>query len=357
MKVEKFTTKERFLKMYDHKEADRIPIIDSPWNATIKRWHREGMPENINFVDYFGLDHVADITVSPGPWDESHIIEETDEYGIYKNFWGTVFKQWKHAASTPEFLDFKITNPDKWNSAKVKLKPTKDKIDWKYLKKNYRDWKENGYWIQAHLWFGFDIIHSWIVGTERMLIAMIQKPEWCRDMISFLLEYHLTLFDKIWDAGYEFDAITFPDDLGYKNKQFFSLNTYRDVLKPYHQQAVEWANEKGIKAHVHSCGDVNPFIPEFIEIGVDALNPLEVKAGMDPIFLKKKYGKDLVLHGGVNAILWDKPEQIKAEMEKVIPVLKENGGYIFSSDHSVPDSVSLEDFRGIVNLAKELGTY
>ncbi len=190
-----------------------------------------------------------------------------------------------------------------------------------------------------------------------MLIAMIQKPEWCRDMISFLLEYHLTLFDKIWDAGYEFDAITFPDDLGYKNKQFFSLNTYRDVLKPYHQQAVEWANEKGITAHVHSCGDVNPFIPEFIEIGVDALNPLEVKAGMDPIFLKKKYGKDLVLHGGVNAILWDKPEQIKAEMEKVIPVLKENGGYIFSSDHSVPDSVSLEDFRGIVNLAKELGTY
>ncbi|MBL7095882.1 hypothetical protein ISS22_18200, partial [candidate division KSB1 bacterium] len=103
--------------------------------------------------------------------------------------------------------------------------------------------------------------------------------------------------------------------------------------------------------------DVNPFIPEFIKIGVDALNPLEVKAGMDPIFLKQKYGKDLVLHGGVNAVLWDKPEQIKAEMERVIPILKENGGYIFSSDHSVPDSVSLNDFRAIINLAKELGTY
>jgi uroporphyrinogen decarboxylase len=84
---------------------------------------------------------------------------------------------------------------------------------------------------------------------------------------------------------------------------------------------------------------------------------LEVKAGMDPVSLKKRYGDKLVLHGGINAVLWDKPEQIKAEMEAVVPKLKENGGYIFSSDHSVPSSVSLEDFRSIVNLAKELGRY
>jgi uroporphyrinogen decarboxylase len=65
----------------------------------------------------------------------------------------------------------------------------------------------------------------------------------------------------------------------------------------------------------------------------------------------------LVLHGGVNAVLWDQPEAIHAEMEKVIPLMKENGGYIFSSDHSVPSSVGLEDFRRIVELAKKLGSY
>ncbi len=90
---------------------------------------------------------------------------------------------------------------------------------------------------------------------------------------------------------------------------------------------------------------------------LDALNPLEVKAGMNPVELKRKYGDKLLFHGGINAVLWDNPEAIQAEMERVVPVMKENGGYIFSSDHSVPSSVSLEDFRHITDLAKKLGSY
>jgi len=78
---------------------------------------------------------------------------------------------------------------------------------------------------------------------------------------------------------------------------------------------------------------------------------------MDPIALKKKFGDKLLLHGGINAVLWDKPDQIEAEMRRTVPVLKRNGGYIFSSDHSVPSSVSLEDFRRITDLAKRLGAY
>jgi uroporphyrinogen decarboxylase len=98
-------------------------------------------------------------------------------------------------------------------------------------------------------------------------------------------------------------------------------------------------------------------VPELVEIGVDALNPLEVKAGMDPIQLKQTFGDKLVLHGGINAVLYNDLEALEAEMRRVIPVVKENGGYIFSSDHSVPSSVSLEAFRRIVALAKELGAY
>ncbi|NLG84542.1 MAG: hypothetical protein GX493_08070 [Firmicutes bacterium] len=73
---------------------------------------------------------------------------------------------------------------------------------------------------------------------------------------------------------------------------------------------------------LYSCGDVNPFIPEFIEIGIDALNPLEVKAGMDPLQIKKRYGNDLVPDGGINAMLWDKPETIEAEIKNLIPILQ-----------------------------------
>jgi uroporphyrinogen decarboxylase len=98
-------------------------------------------------------------------------------------------------------------------------------------------------------------------------------------------------------------------------------------------------------------------IPDLIEIGVDGLNPLEVKAGMKPVELKAKFGKDLLFHGGINAVLWDDRDAIEAEMRQVIPVMKEGGGYIFASDHSIPSSVSFDDFKGIIHLIKELGTY
>jgi uroporphyrinogen decarboxylase len=145
--------------------------------------------------------------------------------------------------------------------------------------------------------------------------------------------------------------------MGYKNHQFFSLKTYRELLKPVHKRAIDWAHAKGVKAHLHSCGDINPFIPELVEIGLDGLNPLEVKAGMDPVHIKQAYGEDLLLHGGINAVLWDDMEALEPEMRRIVPILKENGGYIFSSDHSVPSSVSLEDFRHAVSLAKTLGAY
>ena len=235
--------------------------------------------------------------------------------------------------------------------------PSRDRISWSYLEKNYKKWREEGLWIQGDFWFGFDVTHSWAVGTETLLVALIEEPEWCIDMFNHYLDMDIALFEMILDAGYTFDSIKWPDDMGFKHSQFFSVKMYRELLKPVHKRAIEWAHKRGIRAHIHSCGDINPLIPELIDIGIDAINPLEVKAGMDPINLKRKFGKDVVLHGGINAVLWDDIEAISAEMEKTIPVMKESGGYIFSSDHSVPSSVSLENFKQIVDLAKKLGSY
>jgi uroporphyrinogen decarboxylase len=355
--MDEMTTFERVKRMYAHQEADRVPVTDSPWGATIERWHREGMPEDVSYVDYFGLDNFAHIGVDNSPRYPVEVVEETDDYIITTTKWGATLKNWKHIASTPEFLDFTIKDPDAWREAKARMTPTRDRIPWDHLKHNYKTWREQGAWIEAGLWFGFDVTHSWAVGTERILIALIQDPEWCLDMFNHFLDVGIALLDQVWDAGYTFDAVNWPDDMGYKHNQFFSLRTYRELLKPVQKRAVDWAHAKGVQVRLHSCGDVNPFVPEFVEIGIDGLNPLEVKAGMDPIYLKQTYGDDLLLHGGINAVLWDDKARIAAEMRRVIPVVKENGGYIFSSDHSVPSSVSLDNFRYIVNLAKELGTY
>jgi len=158
-------------------------------------------------------------------------------------------------------------------------------------------------------------------------------------------------------AGYSFDCVSWPDDMGFKGNQFFSVDTYRELLKPVQQRAVEWAHANGAVAHLHSCGNINPFVPDLIDAGFDGLNPLEVKAAMDPVALKRQYGDKLLFHGGVNAVLWNDIDAIEAEMRKVVPAMKEHGGYIFASDHSVPESVSLQNFQRITDLAKELGSY
>jgi uroporphyrinogen decarboxylase len=350
-------TQERIRRMYEHQEADRVPVIDTPWNVTLERWREEGMPADADYVEYFDLDRVVMIMVDNSPRYPEETVEETDEYTIVKTRWGATLKNWKHIASTPQFLDFTITGPDEWREAKERMVPASDRIPWDWLKANYRAWREQGAWIQAGLWFGFDVTHSWTVGTERLLVALVEDPGWCMDMFNHFLDVNIALLEKMWDQGYTFDGVQWWDDMGYKNHQFFSLKTYRELLKPVHKRAIDWAHAKGVKAHLHSCGDVNPFIPELVEIGLDGLNPLEVKAGMDPVRIKRVYGEDLLLHGGINAVLWSDMEALEPEMRRIVPILKENGGYIFSSDHSVPSSVSLEDFRYVVSLAKTLGAY
>lgn len=351
------TTHERFQRMFAHQEADRIPVIDSPWSATVERWHSEGMPNDVDFIDFFELDHVSSISVDSSPRYPVQTLEQTPEYRVHTTSWGATLKDWKHAGGVPQFLDFTIRDPDSWRGAKARMIPRKDRIDWTYLNTNYPVWRKRGDWIFGNLWFGFDVAHSWTVGTERVLLAIIEQPEWLMDVFSTMLDVNLALLDMVWDAGFTFDAITWCDDMGYKHNQFFSVRTYRNLLKPIHQRAVDWAHRKGIKAHLHSCGDIRPLVPELIDIGVDALNPLEVKAGMDPIDLKQRYGKQLVLHGGINAVLYDDIDALEEEMRRVIPIVKADGGYIFSSDHSVPSSVSLDQFKRIIHLAKELGTY
>jgi len=100
-----------------------------------------------------------------------------------------------------------------------------------------------------------------------------------------------------------------------------------------------------------------PRLPQLVEIGLDALNPIEIKAGMDLAVLKKDYGDRLVFHGGADALLLDKPGRILPYIEETLPVLKENGGYIFSSDHSIPNTVSLENYWAIVEAVKKFGAY
>ncbi len=352
------TSRERILRTYRRQEIDRIAMVDKPWAGTLRRWHREGLPEGIDWCDHFGYDRVIRISTDNSPRFEKRVLEQNDRYRIVTTQWGATQREFNELDSTPEKLELYYDSSEKWQEAKAKmLEYHEDRIPWDYLKENYPLWKARGDFLQLVVWFGFDVAHSHMIGTENVLLGMYDEPEWIKDVFDTYLTTSLDLCQRILDAGYEFDGIFFYDDMGYKGTSFFSPALYRELLKPYHKKAVDWAHERGLVTELHSCGYIENLLPDVLETGVEMLNPLEVKAGMDPARLKLLYGDKIAFRGGINAQLWDHIDQVKAEMERIIPILKEGGGYIFASDHSIPNSVSYANMKEITALAKKLGKY
>lgn len=110
-------------------------------------------------------------------------------------------------------------------------------------------------------------------------------------------------------------------------------------------------------AYMTSRERINRILEHRVEMGLDWLNPLEVKAGVDPLAVKREFGDKLALHGGFDALFWKDCEKMAENIKQNLPVLKENGGYVFATDHSTPDEVSLHDFQRIMELVKEVGGY
>lgn len=350
------TTHERMRRTFERRDVDRVVIEDYPWNGTLRKWRKQGVPANTDWRDWFGVDKLENIFLDISPRYKREILEETDRYIIRHDEYGVTMKDFKDEDSTPEFLDFDIKNSELWKGARARMTFDKSRVDLEGIKRNTEAWRAEGRWIRFHFWFGFDITHARFVGTETLLVAMMEEPEWVTDIFGTMLDLNIQLFDYLWDNGVRADSMLWADDMGYKNTQFFSTQKYLEILKPFHKRAVEWTHNKGLRAQLHSCGDIRPFIPHLIEIGVDSLNPIEVKAGMDPLVIKKAYGDKLVMHGGFNALLYNEYEKMLAEIERLLPKLMSGGGYIFASDHSIPNVVTADMFRAVVEKVKQISS-
>ena len=355
--MHELTTHERMTRVYEHRDPDRVPITDWFWDSTVARWQSEGMPLGEEVSHYFKLDDIIQIDIDTSPRFETKIIEETDSYTIERDSWGITKKNFKPISSTFEHLDHIVKDRESWKVAKARMTPTPDRINWANLEKNYRGWRERGAWILAAPWFGYDIVNARMCNTETILYAMADDPEWVKDMCDHGCDFTLALLDLLWDRGYTIDELMWFDDMAYKNGMLFSKAMWRDIVRPYQKRTIDWAHAHGIKVHLHCCGRITELVPDLIALGLDALNPMEVKAGMDPIQMKKQYGRDLVLRGGFDIQNWSDPRKAEEDIRRVLPVMMESGGYVFTSDHSVADSVSFENYKHIVSLVKEVGSY
>jgi len=360
--MEELTGIERIHNILKRQPVDRIGLFEHFWGDTRKAWIEQGhIAEDESLADHFGFDMqlhwafnmVADLDFEP------EVIEETEETILIRDGNGALLRRHKLHDSTPEHVDFLVKSREEWEKhVKPKLKADPRRIDFE----GYRKVKEEA--AGADRFFAcsgtnvFELMHP-VCGHEYMLMGMAMDPEWIKDMVAtysnLIIELQEILFSR---EGYP-DGIWYYEDMGFKAKPFMSPKMYREIIKPGHQKTIDFAHSKDLSVIMHSCGYVEPLLADMIDAGIDCLQVIEVKAGMDLLKLYQQYGDVLSFMGGIDVrrLYTNDKKEIDAELENKIPVVKGNYGYTLHSDHSIPNTVDYESYRYFVDRGLELGSY
>ena len=351
------TSRERIDAALHFKEADRVAIQDGPWGTTIDRWHQEGLPAGVGPHEYFGYEMMG-VGANMSMRLPTETIEETDEYIIQRNAQGGIEKNWKQATSTPEKIDFLIKTRADWEEHKPRLAWSSDRVDLQAVRETERAARQQGKWFHFSGAFGYDHTQG-IVGSERLLMAMAEEPEWVEDMFMTQARLLVQAAEEMIEGGIELDGAFVYDDMGYRNASLFSPAMFMRYEFPGHKLVYDFFHSHGLKVILHSCGRVKGLIPGLLQAGLDCLQPVEVKAGMDLIGLKDQHGTRLAFMGGIDvrAMAHPDPAIIAEEIASKIPYAMKGGGYIYHSDHSVPDNVSFQQYCRVIELVRKYGTY
>lgn len=357
------TGKERISNILNRQPVDRIGLYEHFWGDTLQKWQREGhIAEHEDLASHFNFDMelawvnnlIADLDF------ELETVEETEETILQRDGNGALLRRHKQHSSTPEHVDFAVKDRAAWEKL-IKphlLEPTERRINFEsYCDARDRAARENRFFC----WSGvsvFELMHP-VCGHEYMLMGMADDPDWVKDMADTYADLQIGLLKLIFAREGLPDGIWFYEDMGFKQRPFMSPAMYRRLIQPAHRKMFEFCHQQGLKVIVHSCGYIEPLLPGLIEAGIDCLQVIEVKAGMDPLRIKKNFGDQIVLFGGMDArnLVSNDVAAIRRELAEKIPVLKENSGYILHSDHSIPDQVEYETYRFFVDEGLRLGRY
>ena len=344
------------------KPVDRIGLYEHFWGDTRKKWIGEGhVGADESLDEHFGYDAqecwafnlMADLDHEP------KILEETDETILTLDGNGATLRRHKLHNATPEHVAFNVTDRSSWEELiKPKLTPDRRRIKFDaYREARDAARKANRFFF----WSGvnvFELMHP-VCGHEHMLVGMALDPDWVRDMCTTYADLTCALQEILFaEEGYP-DGIWYYEDMGFKERPFMSPAMYQEIVQPAHKKTIALAKSHGLPVLMHSCGFVEPLVPHMIEAGIDCLQVIEVKAGMDLLELHRDYGDRLSFMGGIDvrALYSNDRAVIDRELEAKIPVVKNGFGYALHSDHSIPNTVEYETYRYFVERGLELGKY
>jgi uroporphyrinogen decarboxylase len=211
---------------------------------------------------------------------------------------------------------------------------------------------------------GISEVYSWLRGYEGYYIDLAIHQDYVACMLDRMVEFKSAFWEKaLQEVGDLVDVVIEADDLAGQQRPLLSPKTYRSLIKPRHHRLFSFIKDQApVKLFFHSCGAVRPLLRDFIEAGIDILNPVQLSAtGMDPHELKREYGRDLVFWGGgvdtQRVLDRGTPAEVKADVRRNIEALAPGGGFVFAAVHDIQADVPPENVMAMWQAWQEYGTY
>ena len=365
---------DRMNKALRHEEPDRVPISDFFWGGFTRRWRKElDLADDANPYYHYDLDWIATVP-NMDPWIRPfETLKETPEEVVVKTGFGAVMHK-LFSLPMPEMRSWEIDEFAKLE--KCEFDDPRDQRRFFEGGDNQIAGVGDGFERNSPPWIDtvkslrpdFPVFGSMIevsecltrlIGQENAMLWMGEEPERMGAAINRMGAHYLECAKAEIDAGKGLlDGFVIWGDVAYKNGMFFSPSYWREYFKPWVAQITAHAHANGLPVIYHGCGNVKTIFPDYIEVGIDAYNPLEVKARMDCVELRKQYGHKIGFCGNSDMQVWETGDRaaIRREVLRKLNAAK-GGGYIFQSDHSVSSAVSGHTYDYIVKLVREFGNY
>ncbi len=351
--------RERLSATLHLEEPDRVPIQDSFWSGFHEKMRRHlRLSNNANVYEKLGLNELS-TPGTPGWCTRSagtKTISENEKERIVHTDWGYVVRELKTGTTVPQFLEHPVKTPEQLDDY-IATWDRPDKPErWGRLGEEIRAARADRFVTPTGL---EHYEAAWrVVGFGTLLEWIYREPRALRKLLRALTDYFVGVAEYAMDLGA--DGFWFFGDIADNHGPFMNAKTYRRIFYPHHRRTYQAVRKKDGLVILHTDGDVRPILPDFIDAGITALQPIDAIAGMNVLELKPLYGDEIAFMGNIdnsNTLPFGSTQDVRREVEQKIAVAGQGGGYVCGSSHSVPDSVPVENYLTLVDTVRKYGRY
>ncbi|GMV37184.1 MAG: hypothetical protein AMXMBFR61_16920 [Fimbriimonadales bacterium] len=359
---DEMNARERFHATMHYLPRDRCPIMDFGfWEETLIEWRRQGMPEESHPDDFFGMDPQwieAPIRVGMWPVFDTLVLEDLGETRIVRDCDGVTKLEDKRNLSIPKYLDHTLKDRQSWEREfRWRLNgqdPTRYSAEWpEFLRRALDPARDYPIGVPAGSLYGW--LRDWM-GVEAISYLVHEDRTLFEEMVATVTQCIMDAITPALESGVHCEYASMWEDMCYRAGPLISPKVFAEVLVPQYQRITSLLRRYGVDVVVLDCdGDISLLAPLWLQAGVNTMFPIEVGVwGLDPVALRRQYGREMLLIGGVSKLILASDEDaIRREVERLAPLVEE-GGYIPTPDHRVPPDVPLENYVFYIEEAKRV---